>query len=309
LVATENGYNLYLCGNGGASPRHGDLVATDIDEETALKYIDRFLMYYCMTADKLNRTSVWVEKLEGGIDHVKEVVIDDKLGICGELEEMMQNVVDTYECEWKKVVDDPEQRKLFRQFVNTDETEPVIEVISQRGQERPGDWPSEAVSLEQIKMLDGRSLAEHEQEQLAQTKWFHVGLESDFPKDGGATIKYGKVQLAVFNFSSRGEWYASQQMCPHKKAFVLSRGILGDTQGTPKVACPLHKKNFSLDTGESLSGDDYGVKVFPVKVEDGNVYLDLPPTEVLDKLLATEIGCKLATTCESHSVGAAEVGA
>jgi len=308
LVATDNGYNLYLCGNGGASPRHGDLVAADIDSETAIKYIDRFLMYYCMTADKLNRTSVWVEKLEGGIDHVKEVIIDDKLGICDELEEMMQFVVDTYECEWKKVVDDPEQQKWFRQFVNTDETEDVIEVVSQRGQTRPGDWPSESVSLEQIKMLDGRTLAEHEEEQLEQTKWFPVGSIDNFPKDGGATIKYGKVQIAVFNFTTRGEWYACQQMCPHKKAFVLSRGILGDAKGTPKVACPLHKKNFSLESGESLTGDDYSVRVFPVKVEGDMVYLDLPPTEVLDKLLATEIGCKLATSCESNPEVIAGVG-
>ncbi len=309
LVATDNGYNLYLCGNGGASPRHADLVAADIDEETAIKYIDRFLMYYCMTAEKLTRTSVWVEKLEGGIDHVKEVVIDDKLGICDELEEMMQFVVDTYECEWKKVVDSPEQRKWFRQFVNTDETEPVIEVISQRGQTRPGDWPSEAVSLEQIRMLDGRTLAEHEEEQLTQTKWFPVGTVDDFPKDGGATIKYGKVQIAVFNFTTRGEWYACQQMCPHRKAFVLSRGILGDSEGQPKVACPLHKKNFSLETGECTTGDDYSVRVFPVKIEDGNVFLDLPPTEVLDKLLATEIGCKLATSCEANPEVFAEAGA
>lgn len=309
LVATDNGYNLYLCGNGGASPRHGDLVATDIDSATAIKYIDRFLMYYCMTADKLNRTSVWVEKLEGGIDHVKEVIIDDKLGICGELEEMMQFVVDTYECEWKKVVDDPEQRKWFRQFVNTDETEPVIEMVSQRGQSRPGDWPDEAVSLEQIRMLDGRTLGEHELEQMKQTQWIQVGMTSDFPKDGGATIKYGKVQIAVFNFASRGEWYACQQMCPHKKAFVLSRGILGDSQGAPKVACPLHKKNFSLESGECTSGDDYSVRVFPVKVEQDKVYLDVPPTEVLDKLLATEIGCKLATSCESSPEVIAGVGA
>lgn len=313
LVATENGYNLYLCGNGGATPRHGDLVAADISEETALTYIDRFLMYYCMTADKLTRTSVWVEKLEGGIDHVKEVIIEDKLGICEELETMMQAIVDTYHCEWKRVVDDPSQRKWFRQFVNTDETEPVIEVVSQRGQSRPGDWPSEAVSLEQIKMLDGRSLAEHEQEQLDQTKWFHVGCTSDFPLNGGATIKYGKVQIGVFHFASRGEWYACQQMCPHRKAFVLSRGILGDANGTPKVACPLHKKAFSLESGECLSDEEYKVRTFPVKVEDDNVYLDLPPIEVLDKLLATEIGCKLATSTNAEDPvvrhGEAEVGA
>jgi nitrite reductase (NADH) large subunit len=85
-------------------------------------------------------------------------------------------------------------------------------------------------------------------------------------------------------------------MCPHKKAFVLSRGILGDTNGIPKIACPLHKKTFSLDSGACLSGDDYAVQVFPVKVEGDDVYLELPPTDVLDKLLATEIGCHLATS-------------
>ena len=305
LVATENGYNLYVCGNGGAKPRHADLLIADIDEETAIRYIDRFFMYYIMTADKLTRTAVWLEKLEGGIDHLREVIIEDKLGLCAELEQMMQHLVETYRCEWADIVNDPEKRKRFRQFVNTNETEPCIEIISERGQCRPGNWPSELVSTEQIKMLDGRTLAEQEQEQLNETRWFQVGTVGDFPTDGGATIKYGQVQLAVFNFASRGEWYACQQMCPHKKAFVLSRGMIGDADGVPKVACPLHKKTYSLQSGECLSGDDYAVRTFPVKAEEDNVYLELPPTEVLDKLLATEIGCKMATSCETNSEVAA----
>ncbi len=82
LIATEKGYNLYVCGNGGSKPRHAELLATDLDEETALRYIDRFLMYYIMTADKLTRTSVWCEKLEGGLEHIRDVVVHDKLGIC-----------------------------------------------------------------------------------------------------------------------------------------------------------------------------------------------------------------------------------
>ena len=95
-MATERGYNLYVCGNGGARPRHADLLAADIDEATAIIYIDRFLMYYIMTPDRLTRTAVWIEKLEGGIDHLKEVIIEDKLGICQELEERIQFLVDTY---------------------------------------------------------------------------------------------------------------------------------------------------------------------------------------------------------------------
>ena len=123
LIATEKGWNLYVCGNGGANPRHADLLAADLDEETALKYIDRFLMYYIQTADRLTRTSVWLEKMEGGIEFLRDVIINDRLGICDELERQMQFLVDTYQCEWKAVVNDPEKRRLFQQFVNTDQTE------------------------------------------------------------------------------------------------------------------------------------------------------------------------------------------
>ena len=299
LIATENGYNVYVCGNGGAKPRHADLLAADVDPETAIRYIDRFFVYYIMSAEKLTRTSVWCDKLEGGIDHIREVVVEDRLGIASELEQMMQHLVDTYRCEWKKTVDDPEKRKWFKQFVNTNETEPTIEIVSERGQCRPGDWPSELVSIGQFKSLESRreEIETEHAEQLQENRWVQVGTESDFPLDGGSTIKYGKTQIAVFNFSSRGEWYATQNMCPHRKAFVLSRGMIGDASGTPKVACPLHKKTFSLETGKSLQNEDYNIRTFPVKVEEGRVYLELPATEVLDKLLATEIGCKLATSC------------
>ena len=290
LIATENGYNLYVCGNGGAKPRHADLFATDIDEKTAIKYIDRFLMYYIFTADKLTRTATWVEQIEGGLDHVKEVVIEDKLGLCNELEKRMQHLVDTYLCEWKAVVDDPEKRKLYRQFINTEETEPSIEFIDERGQQRPANW-SKNEELVQIQMPNKTTpkngkLHQHEK---PKPEWVEVGKVKDFPQDGGAAIKYGDVQIAVFNFSSRGEWYACQNMCPHKNAFVLSRGILGNKDSAPKVACPLHKKPFSLKSGECLSGEDYSVKVFPVKLDGERVYVELPPKSQLDALLATRL--------------------
>ena len=151
---------------------------------------------------------------------------------------------------------------------------------------------------------------------LDATRWVPVGTADDFPIDGGSTIKYGRTQIAVFNFSTRGEWYATQNMCPHRKAFVLSRGMIGDAKGTPRVACPLHKKTFSLETGKSLQDEEYSIRTFPVKVENGSVSLNLPPTEVLDQLLATEIrlqtgdimydrGCRLpANWSISVSVGA-----
>lgn len=296
LIATEQGYNLYVCGNGGTKPRHADLLASDLDEETALRYIDRFMMYYIMTADRLTRTSVWLEKLEGGLEHLRDVIIADKLGLASELDAMLQRLVDTYQCEWAAVVNDPEKRKRFEQFVNTDETEPCIEFVSQREQSRPGDWPSEVVSLQQFYHLDqvAQEIPAPTEEEL---RWVPVGSVSDFPTDGGATIKYGGVQIAVFNFTSRGEWYASQNMCPHKKAFVLGRGIIGDQNGEPKVACPLHKKTFSLHDGHSLQNEDYHIQTFPVRVEGDTVLLQLPAAEVLERTIGTEVGCQLATSC------------
>ena len=97
-------------------PRHADLFATDLDKETLVKYIDRFFMFYIRTADRLQRTSVWMENLEGGLDYLKAVIIDDKLGICAELEKEMALVIDTYECEWKKTLDDPSQAIVSRVF-------------------------------------------------------------------------------------------------------------------------------------------------------------------------------------------------
>ena len=303
LIATEHGYNLYVCGNGGAKPRHAELLAADIDEDTAIRYIDRFFMYYMMSAERLMRTSVWCEKLEGGIDHIRDVVVQDKLGIAPELEGMMQRLVDTYQCEWKTTVQDPQKVKWFRQFANSDDTESCIEIVTERGQQRPGDWPGEFVSLGQFQQMVQKQarIEDSHAAELTATEWFDVGHVSDFPSDGGATIKRGKVQIAVFNFASRGEWYASQNMCPHRKAFVLSRGMLGDASGTPKVACPMHKKTFSLKDGTSLQNEEYSIRTFPVKITGDRVMLELPPVHLLDELLATETTCQLAMSCESHS--------
>src|SRR6185312_12816332 len=159
---------------------------------------------------------------------------------------------------------------------------------------------SDFVSLDQFRMHDGRTLGESAK---ANFQWVEVGYADDFPIDGGATVKYGKSQIAVFNFASRKKWYATQNMCPHKRAFVLSRGIIGSAGDTPKVACPLHKKTFSLETGESIQGEEYRIKTFRVKVENGRVFVELPPPEVLDPVMATEIGCKLATLCNGHANG------
>jgi len=137
VIATENGWNLYVAGNGGMRPRHAELFATDLDDTTLVRYIDRFLMFYVQTADRLQRTSVWRESLEGGLDYLKAVVIDDSLGLAAELEAQMQLVVDRYECEWANALNDPEKLKRFRTFVNDKRADPDIQFVKERAQIRP----------------------------------------------------------------------------------------------------------------------------------------------------------------------------
>jgi nitrite reductase (NADH) large subunit len=137
IIATDKGWNLYVCGNGGMKPRHAELLASDLTKQDLVRYIDRFLMFYVRTADRLQRTSVWRDSLEGGLDYLKDVVLRDRLGLAAELEAEMQHVVDTYACEWKSAVTDPETRKRFRQFINSDQPDDNVVFVEERGQIRP----------------------------------------------------------------------------------------------------------------------------------------------------------------------------
>jgi nitrite reductase (NADH) large subunit len=137
VIATENGWNLYVGGNGGMRPRHAELFASDIDDKTLLAYIDRIMVFYIRTADRLQRTSVWMESLEGGLDHLKSVVIDNSLGLNDELEQQMKLLVDSYQCEWKTTIEDSEKLKRFSHFVNADEPDPRVIFTTERGQIKP----------------------------------------------------------------------------------------------------------------------------------------------------------------------------
>ena len=137
VIATEKGWNLYVCGNGGMKPRHAELIASDLDKAGLIRLIDRFLMFYVRTADRLQRTSTWRESLEGGLDYLKAVLIEDSLGIAAELEAQMQHVVDTYQCEWKTAVTNPAVRQRFRSFVNDERADARIVFVKERGQIRP----------------------------------------------------------------------------------------------------------------------------------------------------------------------------
>jgi nitrite reductase (NADH) large subunit len=140
LIAVEGGWNLYICGNGGANPKHAVLLAEQIDKETVIKYLDRFLMYYIRTAGPLVRTATWLEKLDGGLDYLKQVIIDDSLEIAAALETEMQGLVDTFECEWKQALENPRLLNRFRHFTNSDETDDNIVFVPMREQKMPKSW-------------------------------------------------------------------------------------------------------------------------------------------------------------------------
>lgn len=291
LIATEQGYNVYVGGNGGTKPRHADLLISSVSERDAFKYIDRFLMYYIRTADKLQRTARWIEKLPGGVDYLRKVIIDDHLGICEELDKQMEQLVDTYEDEWTRVVKTPELRKRFQEFVNADSNgtkEPMIEMIEERGQLRPANWPKQVDAMP--------SLEEQVKCKSTTLDWMHVGSTDLYPKDEGRVVKMGDVQIAVFQ-TSKGDFYATQNMCSVKRDLVLSSGFIGELKTTSDngqegtsvyVSCPIHKKNFDLKTGNCLNGDAHPINTFNVKVENNQVYLLLPSINILNDILSTE---------------------
>ena len=153
VIATEHGWNLYVSGNGGMKPRHADLFATDLDDKTLVQYIDRYLMFYIRMADRLQRTSVWLENLEGGLEYVKSVVIDDHLGFNDELEAQMQAIVASYQCEWKTTIENPDKVKRFRQFVNSGKSDSNVQFVTERAQIRPAR-PEEKHPGERIPAVD-----------------------------------------------------------------------------------------------------------------------------------------------------------
>jgi len=141
VIATERGWNLYVGGNGGTRPRHATLLADDLDTEALLRAVDRFLMFYIRSADRLQRTATWLEGLDGGIEYLRSVILDDVLGVAAELDADMARHVDDYRCEWAETLTDPSRLRRFRTFVNTESADPDIVVVRERSQPRPAtDW-------------------------------------------------------------------------------------------------------------------------------------------------------------------------
>ena len=123
-----------------------------------------------------------------------------------------------------------------------------------------------------LKFEDTKNITELEK---LESNWYFVCYADDVPENGGVCVKYGDEQIALFNFTRRGEWYATQNLCPHRQQMALSRGMIGSLLDEPKLACPFHKKTFSLVTGECLSGEEYRLKTYLVKIEDGKVFINV----------------------------------
>ncbi|MFA0415080.1 nitrite reductase large subunit NirB [Vibrio renipiscarius] len=140
IIATDAGWNMYVCGNGGMKPRHADLLASDLDRETLIQYIDRFMMFYIRTAAPLQRTSVWMENMEGGVDYLREVIVNDKLGINAQLEMDVAKLVGEFECEWTATINDEAQLTRFAHFINTDKRDDNVVFVQEREQHRPATF-------------------------------------------------------------------------------------------------------------------------------------------------------------------------
>ncbi|KIE03585.1 nitrite reductase, partial [Metarhizium majus ARSEF 297] len=297
LIATEKGFNIFVAGNGGAKPKHSELLAKDVPPADVVPILDRYLMFYIRTADKLQRTARWLESLPGGIKYLREVILDDKLGICASLEAQMKDLVASYFDEWAEAIRNPEMVARFKQFQNTPDTVDSMETEQDRGQSRPVYWPKEPAAQDFGSM--GGRWSSTAWEPVIEAVYFDGADE--LPNGISATVKRGDTQLAVWRF--RGRYYATQQMCPHKRAFVLSDGLVGHNpakscsngndkdggqQSAPWISCPHHKRNFDMRDGSCSNDGSLSIATFSVEPrEDGLLYLKLPPVEELDAALGT----------------------
>ncbi|ELU36552.1 NADPH nitrite reductase [Rhizoctonia solani AG-1 IA] len=239
------------------------------------------------TAGRTPAIARWIEQFEGGIEKLKKIILEDELGVCADLDREMDALVGTYQCEWTTVVKNPERRKQFRQFVNSDERQSQIEPIIERGQTRPADWPKEfpPVKFNESDIPSPKS----------QWSWQPLAKTSDMhPTPAGTTsavAKYGDTQIAIFHVPGRG-YFATQQMCPHKRAFVLDHGIVGD-------------RNYGLKGGNCSSDPEMKILTFDAREEDGVISVLLPDSDALDSVIGTSKWMVRQATAQVYGKGSA----
>lgn len=277
VIATNSGWNLYVCGNGGMKPRHADLFASDLDNETLIRTIDRVLMFYIRTADRLQRTSTWLDNMDGGVDYLRQVILQDSLHIVDELDREMRWVVDTYQCEWRTTLESPDRLPLFRAYLNSDNPDETVVMVQERGQIRPARGGEKTTASLTPETVDGEA-------------WLRMGALADIPANAGIPARVGQRQIALFYLPGNGQQvYVLDNLEPGSGANVLSRGIIGDVAGEPVVISPLYKKRFRLRDGVCPDDCSLRVNVWPVKVEQGKVWVaqrPMAPVELPHKAIA-----------------------
>ena len=304
LVATVAGYNVYVGGNGGAKPRHSDLLVASLPIQDVIPVLDRYIMFYVSTAEPLQRTARWIENLPGGITYLKEVVLEDKLKINADLEQQMSELVGTFSDEWAAVLNDQERLKKFAQFANITENEHNFKTVLERDQYRPAK-PSSRVKARRFSDI-----------KWSKFEWKPVIKISEFGSNeinngkvqgGSVAVKVGDTQLAIFLIPDLG-YIATQQMSPDRFAFTLSDGIIGSYESGIGISCPIGKKTFSIANsdklGECTTDETISIAVFDAKQMGDWVHIYLPPAAELDGILGTsqwmmqEDGSQKGTTAE-----------
>lgn len=277
VIATEKGWNLYVCGNGGMKPRHADLLAQDMSTEDLIRTVDRFLMFYIRTADRLQRTSTWLDNLEGGLGYLRDVVLEDSLQIAAELENEMNAVVGTYQCEWQTTLADPERMALFRPFVNSQQPDEAVVMIEERHQVRPAT-PEErhaqpcVVVNEPVTSVEG---------------WVDLCDVEAIPANAGMAARLADRQIALFHLPDHPQKvFALSNREPNSDANVLARGLLGDVKGEPVVISPLYKQRFHLQDGRGVDDPHSALNVWPVKIDGGRVWVLKQPVITDDETAA-----------------------
>ncbi|WP_241622814.1 nitrite reductase large subunit NirB [Rosenbergiella australiborealis] len=262
VIATDKGWNLYVCGNGGMKPRHAELLAQDMSTEALIRTVDRFLMFYIRTADRLQRTSTWMDNLEGGIAYLRQVVLEDSLHIATDLEDEMSQVVGTYQCEWQTTLADPDRLALFKPFVNSEEPDEAIVMVQEREQNRPATHEERlALGLQRIATT-------------AVEEWVDICALDEIPDNAGMAARLAGQQIALFHLPEHPQKvFALSNHEPDSDANVLARGLVGDVKGEPVVISPLYKQRFSLLDGSSVDASQTALEVWPVKIDDGRVWV------------------------------------
>ena len=248
VIATETGWNLYVGGNGGMTPRHAQLLAGDLDDETLVRYIDRFLMFYIRTADRLQRTAPWVESLDGGLDHLRDVVCNDSLGLAAEFEEAIARHVEGYACEWKGVLDDPDKLSRFVSFVNApDVADPTVDLhraLGAQGADGHAQVAGNPAGDPQVTLLDDLETLDVQRIPTGRRRAPTSACPGPRRRRAAAGRRAGGAVPARRRVAAR-----DRQRRPVLRRGGMSRGIVGDRAGRARVQSPIKKQAFAFDDG------------------------------------------------------------